>query len=77
MGDIDGIGPLLHNFGAERIPRDRHERAKFDRGKLRPINAMGLEYSVRRHRDSLRIDEERAQIFTSENITYHFRKAAR
>ena len=60
---------LLLNFSAERIPRDRHERAKFDRGKLRLINAMGLEYHVRRRRDSLLLyDEERAQIFTSENI---------
>ena len=46
MGDIDGIGAALLNFSAERIPRDRHERAKFDRGKLRPINAMGLEFHV-------------------------------
>ena len=68
MGDIDGIAASLLNFSAERIPRDRHERAKFDRGKLRPIKAMGLEYNVRRNRDSLLLDEERAQIFTSENI---------
>ena len=46
MGDIDGIGASLLNFSAERIPCDRNERAKFDRGKLRPIKAMGLEYHV-------------------------------
>ena len=63
MGDIDRIGASLLNFSAERIPRDRHERAKFGARVPRVSKAA--------HRDSLLLlmyDEERAQIFTSENI---------